>query len=103
MEGNNMKIRNVAIPICLLVQTMYCWWCFYKAKGLPYDDNYGILLHAIFISMLAWVIVRMFRAKWFGQFHIRPTIFWTWILIGSPVPFLLAFFFYSDIFGTLMT
>jgi hypothetical protein len=95
------KVRNIAIPVCLLIQTIYCWWCFYKAKELPYDDNYGTIIHAIFISMAGWVVLRMFKARWFGEFNIRPVIFWTWILIGSPVTFIIAFIFYRNIFGSL--
>src|SRR5688572_15061774 len=95
-----MRLRNFIIPVCLLVQTVYCWWCFYKAKELPYDDNYGILIHAIFISMVGWVMLRMFKARWFGEFHITPSIFWTWLCIGSPVTFKLGFFFYRNLFGS---
>jgi hypothetical protein len=98
-----MKTKESIIAILLLVQTVYCWWCFFEAKVLPYDDNYGILIHSIIISMAAWVILRIFIAKWFGQFQLNKKVFWSWVAVGSPLTFILGFFFYSDLFGSLAT
>lgn len=96
-----MNVRNFFTAFLLFVQTAYCWWCFLKAKELEYDDNYGILLHAIFISAITWIIIRIVKAKWFGGLTINSRIFWTWLLIGSPLTFILLFFCYSNIFGSL--
>lgn len=50
-----------------------------------------------------WVVLRMIRA-WKRDWYLIPRpFFWTWIVVGSPVVFVLAFFFYSDLFGNLAT
>ena len=96
-----MTYRNLILPLLLLLQTIYCWWCFYFAKDLPYDENYGMLIHSVIVSMIAWVVLRMIKAKWFGELKIQPIFFWVWIAIGSPLIFILCFFYYSDLFGSL--
>jgi hypothetical protein len=98
-----MNIRIFFIVFLLFVQTAYCWWCFLKAKELTYDENYGILIQAILISAITWAILRIIKAKWFGELTISSGIFWTWFLIGSPLTFILLFFFYPNIFGSLAT
>ena len=98
-----MNVRNYFNAFLLFVQTAYCWWCFLKAEELEYDDNYGILLHAIFISAITWIIIRIVKAKWLGGLTINSRIFWTWFLIGSPLTFIIMFFLYPNIFGSLAT
>ena len=98
-----MQLKKIFITILLLVQTVYCWWCFFEAKKLPYDENYGILIHAIFISVTVWVGIRILRAKWFGHFTLHRYVIWIWLIIGSPLIFLPMFFFYSKLFGFLAT
>jgi len=98
-----MQLKKIIILVLLLVQTLYCWWCFLEAEKLPYDENYGILLESIFFSFAAWVLIRMFKARWFGQFKLDKLVFWIWLIIGSPVTFILMFFFYSNLFGSLAT
>ena len=98
-----MSIRMIFVYFLLALQAVYCWWCFVKAKELPYDENYGILIQAILISAITWVILRIIKAKWFGELTINSRIFWTWFLIVSPLTFVLLFFFYSNTFGSLAT
>jgi hypothetical protein len=98
-----MQLKKIIITAFLSVQTVYCWWCFFEAKRLPYDENYGILLHAVLISFAAWIVIRIFKAKWFGQFGLYKPVSWTWLIIGSPLTFILMFFFYSNLFGSLAT
>ena len=98
-----MQLQKIIITILLLVQTVYCWWCFFEAKKLPYDENYGILLQAVFISLTAWVVIRVCRVQWFGQFKGDRIVLWVWFIIGSPLTFILMFFFYSNLFGSLTT
>ena len=98
-----MQLKKIVITVLLLAQTVYCWWCFFEARNLPYDENYGILLQAIVISITAWVLIRLFRAKWFGQFTIDRYVSWTWLIIGSPLTFISMLLFYSKLFGSLAT
>lgn len=98
-----MNIRVFIIVILLFIQTGYCWWCFLKAEELPYDENYGILIQAILISAITWLILRIIKAKWFGELTTSSGIFWTWFLIGSPLTFITFFFIYPTIFGSLAT
>ena len=68
---------------------------------MPYDENYGILIQAVFISMGAWVIIRTFKARWFGDFELSRVVFWSWIFIGSPATFIIGIIFYGKLFGSL--
>jgi hypothetical protein len=96
-----MKPRKFIIPFLLLIQTVYCWWCFFEAKNLPYDENYGILIQAILISMAVWVALRMIRAWKRDWYHLQRFIFWTWLIVGSPLAYILGLIFYKDLFGHL--
>ena len=96
-------LKKVIVTAFLVVQTLYCWWCFFESKELPYDENYGLLLQAICLSLAAWLGIRLFRAKWFGQFKLDNHVFAIWLVIGSPLIFILTFFFYSSVFGSLNT
>jgi hypothetical protein len=98
-----MTYRNLIVLFLLLLQTIYCWCCFYAAKDLPYDENYGMLIHALIVSLVAWVALRVIKARWFGPVRVWPVIFWVWVVVGSPLIFLLFFFYYSDFFGSLQT
>jgi hypothetical protein len=91
------------IPIVLTAQTIYCWWCFYEAKSLAYDDNYGILILAVVLSIITWVIVRMVKTWGKKWIELDTKMLFVWYFIGSPIPFILAFFFYSSLFGSLST
>jgi len=94
-------LRKFTIPVILLIQTFYCWWCFFEAKELPYDENYGILIQAILISMTVWVILRMIRALKKEWYQFPHYMFWVWLVIGSPITFILGLFFYHKLFGHL--
>lgn len=96
-----MTLERFVIPILFLTQTFYCWWCFFKAKELPYDANYGIIIQAVIISLCAWVLLRVVKAKWQAQLHVSPTLLWIWFVLGSPLTFILGFIFYGEFFGSL--
>jgi hypothetical protein len=96
-----MNPRKFTLQILLIAQTLYCWWCFFEAKVLPYDENYAILIQAVLISIAAWVIIRIIKAKWFGQIQISSMLFWSWFVVGSPLTFMLALIFYNELFGAL--
>ena|SRR5690349_12918656 len=97
-----MTLRTFIIPILLITQTLYCWWCFFEAKHLPYDENYGILIQAVLVSIAAWVVIRMVKARWFGQqLQVSAAVFWSWLMAGSPLTFILGLVFYRNLFGSL--
>jgi hypothetical protein len=98
-----MRLFTLPVPAVLLLQTIYCWRCFVCARFLPYDDNYGLLLQAVFISMTAWVFLRMVQAKWLGPLSLDRRVFWAWLVVGSPLTFILALFNYRHLFGALAT
>lgn len=98
-----VTLRMFIIPILLLIQTAYCWLCFFLARNLPYDENYGVLIQAILISLGVWVGLRMIKA-WKRNWYMLPKpLFWIWIVIGSPLTFVLALIYYHELFGGLAT
>jgi len=101
VSGNSMTPPKLILPIIMFVQTIYCWWCFFYARGLPYDDNYGILIQAILLSMTMWVSLRMIRAWKKAWYQIPRFIFWTWIIVGSPLSYVIGLIFYRELFGHL--
>jgi hypothetical protein len=98
-----MRLVTLPVPVLLSLQTIYCRRCFVCARFLPYDDNYGLLLQAVFISMAAWVFLRMVQSKWLGPLSLDRRLFWTWLVAGSPLTFILALFNYGHLFGALGT
>lgn len=87
------------IPVILLAQVIYCWYCFYKAGTAGYDANIGLLLHAFIISAVvaitAWILVSV-NVKWFV---IDFRIWLVWAITGSPLTFIIAAIYYTEIFG----
>ena len=96
-----MTLRNFIILILLITQTLYCWWCFFEAKHLPYDENYGMHIQAVLVSIAALGIIRIVKAKWFGQLQVSTAVFWSWLVLGSPLTFIFGLVFYGDLFGFL--
>lgn len=87
-------------PAILLLQTVYCWFCFYQAQFLEYDDNYGMLIHGFIVSLLTaavlWLITP-FKPAWVKTDY---RVWLAWLVLGSPLTFILAAVYYSLIFGT---
>lgn len=99
-----MQLRpRLFLLIILLVQTIYCWYCMVKAKYLAYDENYGLLIQAIIIAFAMWVVLRMIYAWKRNWIPGNKLVFIVWLIAGSPIPFIVASIFYSDIFGPLAT
>jgi len=96
-----ISIKRFSISILLSIQTIYCWWCFFKAKELPYDENYGIIIQAVIISIATWIFIKIMRIKWIANIIINNSIYWSWILLGSPLTFIILIIFYKDLFGSL--
>src|SRR5690349_18040837 len=96
--------RKIILLIILLIQTLYVWYCMYNAQYLPYDDNYGLILHAFFVSLFVSVmlsIVWIWKRKWLRN---SKFVLISWFILGSPVSVaIVTIFFYRNIFGTLQT
>lgn len=95
-------LRHITTPLLLLTQTLYCWYCFYQAQFFEYDENIGLLLHAFLISLATVVVVAIlsyFRIRWV---ELNLWIWLIWVVIGSPITFVVAAIYCSDIFGTIL-
>lgn len=93
-----LTFRKIILPLILILQTVYCWRCFYKAQFLDYDDNYGVLIRGFIISILTMIILIIL---WFKKKQIiKETIIANilWILLGSPLTFIIAIMYYENIF-----
>jgi hypothetical protein len=90
------------LPLLLTAQTVYCWIAFYKAQFLEYDNNYGLLIHSFIIALATLIILTIiwFRKPQLIKDNKVPALIWT--IIGSPLTFIVAAFFYDKIFGTIL-
>ena len=95
----SFNLRVLLFPAILLLQTIYSWVYFYNARLLEYDDNYGLLIHAFIISLAALIILIIIRLrkKYWTNYYKYPVI--VWLIVGSPVTFLIAGIYYQDIFN----
>jgi hypothetical protein len=97
-----LNLRNFILPIFLTLQTAYCWKCFYDAQFLEYDDNYGSLIRAFVISLLALLIlifVWLKRRHWIENSKLVAIV---WLFLGSPATLAVAAIYYQEIFGTTL-
>ena len=97
-----LRPKKIILPILLTLQTIYSWTCFYKAQFLPYDDNYGMLIHGFLISVLTLFILGIIwfrKRQWIKDTAIPNTI---WFLVGSPVTLAIAAVYYQDIFSVTL-
>lgn len=100
----NDIVLKTGFKVFLAVQTFYSWHCFYNAQFLPYDDNYGLLIHGYLITLIPFaimLIVWSINRKWITA-NIFPIV--TWLLLGSPVTLAIVVIYYPQIFhATLST
>jgi glucan phosphoethanolaminetransferase (alkaline phosphatase superfamily) len=92
---------NSLLSIELLIQTIYCWSCFYRAQFLEYDANYALIIQGFIISFAAfWVLILMVfkKIEWIKRSKIAIII---WVFIGSPITCVVVAIFYGFIFGSL--
>src|SRR5688572_5567681 len=95
-----MKSRNFIMTFILLVQTVYCWITLYRAQFFPYDDNYGLMVHAFLVSLFtsfALIVVLAARTRWIKSNKVSIIV---WLIVGSPISFFVASVFYESIFGS---
>jgi hypothetical protein len=103
LNPKTLDLKKLFLRLILSAQTTYCWWCFFETQSLPYDDNYTMLLSAIFISAITWITIGVLW-KWKRDWlDIAPKKLLLWAVVGSPFAYILAFIFYSDLFGPLAT
>jgi hypothetical protein len=91
--------RKIIFSIAVLAEIICIWYWLYNAQLLPYDDNYGALIDAFLVSLLATVVLSF---MWFKQ---RPWILQSlylsivWMVLGSPVTVIVVVFYVYDILG----
>ncbi|MES2726912.1 MAG: hypothetical protein V4643_07405 [Bacteroidota bacterium] len=85
----------------LLLLTVFIWWQLYSAQFLAYDNNYGVLISAFLVSVLATIILAIlwFKARPLIKRNVLPTILF--LLASSPITVALVFYFYNNLFGQL--
>lgn len=94
--------RKTLLPFVLALQSVYCWFWFYKAQFFSYDDNYGALIHSFLISLAAlFMLITLWwrKRQWVREAALSTII---WLLAGSPLTFILAAFNYEVIFGVAL-
>jgi len=97
-----LSLRNIILPFMLIIQAAYSWTCYYRAQFLKYDDNYGLMMHGLIISVVALVAICFlwyYKSKWIA---INRFVFAIWLLLGSPLTFILVAIYYQDIFRTTL-
>lgn len=97
-----LSLRNIILPFVLTIQTAYSWTCYYRAQFLEYDDNYGLMIHGFIISVVILVAIYFlwyYKASWIA---IHRLVFALWLMVGSPVTFVLAAIYYQNIFRTIL-
>ena len=94
-----LKPHTIILALLMAIQTIYCWYCFYQARFLEYDYNYGLLIHGFFISLVALVtlLIVWFRNRQILKKSIALVI--AWLVFGSPITFVICSLFYEAIFG----
>ena len=93
---------NIIYSTSLFLVTLTIWIMLYNAQFLDYDDNYGNLLAAFFLSIFALVALTVL---WFKWRHIIKTSKWHTILflmVSSPLTIALVSINYPTIFGTIL-
>jgi hypothetical protein len=95
-----MKLTKYIFPVLLFLEIPYVWHGLYSAQFHAYDDNFGILLHCFFVSVLTLLaIVGLTIYKW----HLvrqRALIIMCWFLTASPITIFLVVTNYKTVFGS---
>jgi hypothetical protein len=93
---------NIIYSTSLVLATLTIWSMLYNAQFLEYDDNYGNLLAAFFLSVFASIVLTVL---WFKWRHIIKNFKWQTILflmVSSPLTIALVSINYPTIFGTML-
>ena len=93
---------NIIYSTVLLLVTLTIWTFLYKAQFLEYDENYGNILSAFFLSLVATIFLTVL---WFKWRNIIKTSKWQTILfliISSPLTIALISINYPTILGTML-
>lgn len=100
------KIRSHSMkyiyPLSLLIIELLVWRLLWQAQFLPYDENYGSLLGAFFLSLLTTMglVVIWFKWKQLLINHRYETILF--LIVASPVSVFLTAMNYSFIFNAVL-
>jgi hypothetical protein len=93
------RLYKIFLPLLLLVQTAYCWYCYYAAQFLAYDDNYGLIIQGYLISVFILgltVWLWFFKRQWIKENKFFVVL---WLITGSPLVFTIVSIYYSTFFN----
>lgn len=96
------QLQKIIYSTVLLVTTLTIWLLLYNAQFLDYDDNYGNILSAFFLSIAVTVLLIFL---WFKWRDIIKAVKWQTVLFlvfCSPLTVGLVIFYYSEIFGEML-
>lgn len=97
-----LKPQKIIYSLTLLVTASTIWLLLYNAQFLDYDDNYGNIITAFFLSVLATVLIIV---MWFNWRYIIKTVKWQTVLFlvfCSPITVGIVIYYYSKIFGAML-
>ena len=97
-----MSLKKYILSLLLVIETVYVWTQFFEVQELPYDDNYGLLIHCFIISLLTLIILILlwFKRREFVKNNFVIVALWT--LIASPMTLVLISIYYESIFGVTL-
>lgn len=95
-------MTKVIYSIALCLVTLVIWNLLYHAQFLEYDENYGNLLGAFFLSVAATIILLFL---WFKWRHIINNCKWqtiAFLIVSSPLTVAIVSINYQTIFGAML-
>jgi cytochrome bd-type quinol oxidase subunit 2 len=90
---------KIIYSTALLLASLAIWTLLYTAQFLDYDDNYGQLLSAFFLSVCAALVLAV---VWFKMRPLIKATRWQtmmYLLIASPLTIALVVINYPVVFG----
>ena len=97
-----MSLKRYILSLLLVIETAYVCTQFFEVQELPYDDNYGLLIHCFIISLMTLIVLIVL---WFKRRELVKSNFLVvalWTIIASPVTFALISIYYESIFGVTL-
>lgn len=95
------KTIKIIYSATLFLLAVFIWRLLYSAQFLEYDENYGVLIAAFLLSLLATTFpaILWFKARSFIWQNSVATILF--LLAASPLTVALVFYFYNHLFQHL--
>ncbi|HEX2532255.1 MAG TPA: hypothetical protein VHK69_00890 [Chitinophagaceae bacterium] len=98
-----MQIKKIGILLLWILQAGWSWYCFYRAQFYPYDENYGLLIGGFLLSVAGLVAAVVYGWQKPRGLKGLGLPFILWLLLGSPVTFLLAALYYEVLFSACLS